>query len=80
MTNFKILALGAALILSFVAKPALAEQAISEPAACAAIYPNADCTYGRVSRHKPGDHNRQRYASNYGWAEIQALRAFERMR
>jgi hypothetical protein len=80
MTQLKLLALSAALILSFTAKPVIAEPAVSEPAACAAIHPNADCTYGSVFQRKAGDRNGPRYASNYGWAEIQALRAFERMR
>ena len=61
MTNLKMLALSAALILSFVAKPVMAEQAVSEPAACAAIYTNADCTYGWVSQRKAGDRNGPRY-------------------
>ena len=80
MTNLKMLALSAALMLSFVAKPVMAEQAVSEPAACAAIYPNTNCTSTLVSQRKASDRNGPRYASNYGWAEIQALRAFQRMR
>jgi hypothetical protein len=74
------LALSATLILPFVAKPVMAAQAVSEPAACAAIYTSADCTYGWVSQRKAGYRNGPRYVSNYGWAEVQALRAFERRR
>lgn len=80
MTNLKILALSTALVVSFLTRPVMAEQAISEPAACAAIYPNADCTHGRVSQHKAVYPSGPRYASNNGWAEIQALRVFQRMR
>jgi len=80
MTNLKMLVLSTALILSFLAKPVMAEQAVAEPAACAAIYSNADCTRTFVSQRKASDRNGPRYVSNYGLAEIQALRAFQRRR
>lgn len=90
MNSLKVLAFGASVVLSFATGPAMAEQAISESVSSAQIYLNADCNRGPnntangwASQRKAVDRNdgfAQRYASNYGWAEFQALRAFERMR
>ena len=88
MTKLKILTSTAVLLSSFVPTPMMAEQAISEPGSCAQIYPNSDCnrgsnaSYAMASQRRPPGYRNDgygtRYASNYGWAEIQALRAFER--
>jgi len=90
MTKLKILTSTAVLLSSFVATPMMAEQAVSEPGLCAQNYRNSDCNKGsdtsyamvtqRIAAGYRNEGYRPRYASNYGWAEIQALRAFERMR
>jgi hypothetical protein len=43
MTKFALLGAAAVVLSSALAAPAMAQQVITDPAKCAAIYPNANC-------------------------------------
>jgi hypothetical protein len=85
MKTSKILILAAALLSASAAASVKAEAAVLDLGGCSRIFTNTDCN--RVSNkalaltsQRKDEDRLQNFASNYGWAEIQALRAFERMR
>ena len=81
MTRLTIPAIATALCISCVSVPATAKDIVLEPVACAQLYSRDFCDANAraqtpIVRQKTGT----RYVDNYGWAEIEALRAFVRMR
>jgi hypothetical protein len=80
MTKFALLGAAAVVLSSALAGPAMAQQVITDPAKCAAIYPNANCQnlgpgnpytgngYQRRTAYRTGAaSNRDNNWDNNGW-------------
>ena len=80
MTKFALLGAAAVVLSSALAGPAMAQQVITDPAKCAAIYPNANCQnlgpgnpytgngyQRRTAYHTGAAWNRDNNWDNNGW-------------
>lgn len=69
MTKFALLGTAAVVLASALAGPAMAQAVISDPAKCAAIYPNANCQNLGPGNPYTGNGYQRRtvYRNNSGW-------------
>jgi hypothetical protein len=66
MTRFKILG-AAAILVSTLASPALAQEVITNPGRCSQFYPNANCQNLGPGNPYTGGYQHQAYRQNGGW-------------
>jgi hypothetical protein len=66
MTRFKILG-AAAILVSTLASPALAQEVITNPGRCSQFYPNANCQNLGPGNPYTGGYQHQAYRQTGGW-------------